>query len=385
MMRSILSQVVLAVTCIACLGPFAAFSQDAGAVRPADARKPEDKAATKKPFVTSMSLYPVTMIDSPMKELAGVVGIMLEKEGFRSVDLAKAVFCPPPGQDFETTAAAFGKFVKKQKIEEDYAWYGEVQGSLKKGVKTIRAAIANRKGEIVWKVSVGPADDAFKSMKPKHPMACACILAMQVRPLLILASPEGRAKEGRLTRLARLEAGVPDEKEFEAMRSRAEVFKRSSGTVIMRIFAVRVFESTHKDGANHLATLINEQKLCRAQVVDKPLYLDIKRDRNELAVVWSMARAFQAYLKENPIDVDYALYADYLMNTETGRVGGVHFAICNKKGEWVVVDYENSHHADFQSVRPRSLQDCNRLVIRRLRHYLGQASKGGQEGQKGGS
>jgi hypothetical protein len=48
----------------------------------------------------------------------------------------------------------------------------------------------------------------------------------------------------------------------------------------------------------------------------------------------------------------------------------VHFVVCEGSGAWVLVDLQNSHHDDFQAIRPRSVADCDQLVVARLTGYL---------------
>jgi len=44
----------------------------------------------------------------------------------------------------------------------------------------------------------------------------------------------------------------------------------------------------------------------------------------------------------------------------------VHFVVCDRRGELVVVDFQNSHHAEFKAIHPKTREDCDRLVIRRM-------------------
>ena len=96
---------------------------------------------------------------------------------------------------------------------------------------------------------------------------------------------------------------------------------------------------------------------------------------NELRVVWDTARALRKYLKGNPFNADYALYAEYLIGRKKGQpeqqvVGAVHFFVCNQEGEWVIVDFQNNHHADFQGIDPKSREDCDLLLLQRLKRHL---------------
>jgi hypothetical protein len=104
------------------------------------------------------------------------------------------------------------------------------------------------------------------------------------------------------------------------------------------------------------------------------LYAEYNGDRqtgpNELKILWDLAREFREYCRKNPSGADYALYADYGFNPEQWEQGFVHFVVCDRSGEWVIVDMQNSHHPDYQSVKPTSREDCNRLLVQRLKGYL---------------
>ncbi len=54
-----------------------------------------------------------------------------------------------------------------------------------------------------------------------------------------------------------------------------------------------------------------------------------------------MAREFRDYVHKNPPETDYVLYADYVFNPQTWEQGFVHFIVCDRKGEWVIVDMQN--------------------------------------------
>ena len=36
----------------------------------------------------------------------------------------------------------------------------------------------------------------------------------------------------------------------------------------------------------------------------------------------------------------------------------------------LIVDFQNSHHGDFQSIDPKTPEDCGRLVAKRIEGYL---------------
>jgi hypothetical protein len=48
----------------------------------------------------------------------------------------------------------------------------------------------------------------------------------------------------------------------------------------------------------------------------------------------------------------------------------VHFVVCNRKGEWVIVDLQNSLQPDYQSIKPTTREACDKLLLKRLESYL---------------
>ena len=48
----------------------------------------------------------------------------------------------------------------------------------------------------------------------------------------------------------------------------------------------------------------------------------------------------------------------------------MHFAVCDRQGDWVIVDLQNSHHPDYQSIKPTSTDRCEELLLKRLQGYL---------------
>ena len=91
---------------------------------------------------------------------------------------------------------------------------------------------------------------------------------------------------------------------------------------------------------------------------------------NEMKALWDLAREFRDHTRKNPPGVDYALYADYAFNPQQWEQGLVHFILCDRKGEWVIVDMQNSHEPDYRSIKPTSSEGCNKLLVKRLAGYV---------------
>jgi hypothetical protein len=182
------------------------------------------------------------------------------------------------------------------------------------------------------------------------------------------------APKGKMAKLWEQKSALPPESERSAMSNRQEMMKKTAKTARLTIFPVRIGSESSEENAKHLAELLQEDKALQVKVSNKSPDLQIKGSSNEQRVLWDMARAFRDYVRNNPSDTEYTLYADYMIARKIGEkneiVRAVHFAVCDPKGEWVIVDFQNDYQADFKSVKPKSKEDCDRLVVRRLKSYL---------------
>ena len=83
------------------------------------------------------------------KNLAELVGLFLERGGMKKIEIADTQFSPPEKNDLAKLAEAFGQFVRSQKLNTDYALYGQFLGTPGKGVDEIRLVVVDRKGKVV--------------------------------------------------------------------------------------------------------------------------------------------------------------------------------------------------------------------------------------------
>ena len=124
---------------------------------------------------------------------------------------------------------------------------------------------------------------------------------------------------------------------------------------------------TSVPSATNIVRLLNKAGLCQAISSDQTVLLKASpADPNELKMLWNLAREFRSFVRTNPPAADYALYADYAFNPQNADQGYVHFVVCDRKGEWVIVDMQNSHHPDYQSVGIISRERCDQLLVKRL-------------------
>ena len=321
----------------------------------------------------SLTVFPVIMGDSEAfnKDVADVVAVLLGKAGMKNLETTDAVFRLSKEAPFEQAAELFGEFVRKNPIETDYALYAEFVGSPETGPKEIRSVIVDRTGQSVLVDRQTAADREFKRAKPHTPMTCCMFLVERVRTQLgIPESARDESAKGKFSQRPPEDAPTPGKAERAAMKKRLAVMKKAGFGATVAIFPVRLSDDDvgTRDAA-HLAGLLGKKKLCEAGAVDSPLRVKIQFAHNEQKLLWDLARAFQDHVKENPPEADYALLADYLF-PRPDRAWAVHFVICDREGEWVIVDFQNEHHGDFQSVDPKTPDDCGRLVAKRLEGYL---------------
>jgi len=148
--------------------------------------------------------------------------------------------------------------------------------------------------------------------------------------------------------------------------------KESRQQATLIVFPVRIGgKAVDEASATHLAKMIKDARLCKAEPAKQSLLLKASQaDPNELKALWGLAREFRDYARKNPATADYVLYADYVFNPQHWEQGIVHFVVCDRKGEWVIVDMQNSCHPDYQSVKPTSREGCDELLVKRLGSYL---------------
>lgn len=155
-------------------------------------------------------------------------------------------------------------------------------------------------------------------------------------------------------------------------RQRLDLMKSKGQKATLTVFPVRI-RGNEEDAetASTLARMINDAGLCTATPAKQSLLLKAPlTDPNEMNKLFSLAEEFRDYVKKNPPDTDYVLYADYIFFPDNWNLFALHFIVCDRQGEWVILDLQNSDLPDFQSINPDSKEDCNTLFLKRLQTYL---------------
>jgi hypothetical protein len=320
----------------------------------------------------SLTILPVILAGQPFDRVSEVVGVLLEQQGLVNIELGAKPFTPAREMDMEKLASSLSDFVKKNPISTEYALYAEYNGSRQTGLVELRALLADSAGHVVWMDRQGAQDEAMQRLESKEPMTFSVLLAERLAPVLALTEETAKAaKPGKMARRMEERSGVPPENERAQLPGRQKLLNESRHSMTLAIYPVRIGGTVNAASASELATMINAAGLCKSTPAGlSPLLKASQAEPNEMKMLWDLAREFREYTRKNPANADYVLYADYGFNPEQWEQGFVHFVVCDRSGEWVIVDMQNSHHPDYQSVKPKSSEDCNKLLLKRLQGYL---------------
>ncbi len=320
----------------------------------------------------SLTILPIRLAGKPFDRITEFVGLLLEQQGLKNIDLGKTAFEPGTNASMEQLAMSVGGFVKEHPIQTEYAVYAEINGNRQVGLNGLQAVVVDKAGMVVWSDQQTPEDIKRQNVEPE-PMSFCVLLSERLGPPLGLNEQTAKAaKPGKMAALMDERSGLPPQNERAPLPDRQKLMKESKQKATLVIFGARVQgQQTDPESAANLAEMINNAGLCNAVAAKQCVLLKASQaDPNEQKILWDLAREFRDYAKKNPPDADYVLYADYVFNLQNWEQGFVHFVVCDRKGDWVMVDFQNSHQPDYQSVKPISRETCDKLLFQRLEGYL---------------
>ena len=361
-----MSMVLLAV----CVGRFAVAAEPQAGIAPEQQQRLE-LMKSKGPDA-SLTILPVRLAGKPWDRVTEVVGVLLEQQGLRNIELGKTPFTPAD-TNWESLAAAVGAFVKTNPITTGYALYAEYNGNRQTGLNELRAVVVDQTGAVVWTDRQTPQDEAFRNMGEREPMTMSVLLVERLGPQLRLNEATAKAaKPGKLAAILDQRSGLPPENERAALPERQQAMKQALPGATLLVYPARIGGKTVSvPSATNVVQLLNQAGLCKAVRADQIILLKASQaDPNELKSLWDLAREFRDFVRAHPPATDYALYADYVFNPQNPEQGFVHFVVCDRKGEWVIVDLQNSHQPDYQSIGIISRDRCDQLLVKRLEGYL---------------
>lgn len=323
----------------------------------------------------SLTVLPVRIGGECWDRLTEVVGTFFEKQGLQNIELGKTEFKPDEKSDLERVAASLGEFVRKNPVTTDYALYAEYIGTGPGKLDELRAVVVDKNGALVWADRQTAQDSDFKRHQADNAMTMSILLVDRLGPQLGLNDQTRKAaKPGKMAAIMAERGGIPPENETAPLPGRLQEMKKAGSDATLIVFSprIRVAENATETGnAADLAKAINDAGLCQARAAQRTLLLKASQeDPNEAKVMWDLAREFREVVKKIPVDADYVLYADYRFNPQHWEQGFVHLIVCDRNGEWVVTAIQNSHHPNYQSIKPTSKEDCDQILVKLLKDSL---------------
>ena len=330
-------------------------------------------AMKSKGVDASLTILPVRLGGKTWDRVGEVVGLLLEQRGLKNIELGKAPFEFTNATTMEDLARDVGTFVRYHPVTTAYALYAEFNGARQTGLNEIRAVVVDKTGAVVWAQCLTAQDDAFKKLDHPDPMDLSVLVVEQLSPQLGLNEETAKAaKPGKMAALMEERSGLPPQAERDALPQRQKAMKQALPGATLLVYPARIGgNKTSMAGATNIVRLINQSGLCKAVQPGQSITLKASQaDPNELKTLWGLAVEFRDYVRAHLPETDYVLYADYVFNPENAEQGFVHFVVCDRKGEWVIVDMQNSHHPDYQKANVTSRARCDKLVVVRLQDYL---------------
>lgn len=313
-----------------------------------------------------VTVLPMVADDAKVQEealrFAEALGIFLERAGAKA-DVRNRPVAVAAGDTPKEVSERLKEVISAGESVEGYTLLVALEGMGK--LRRARLWLANEKGDTALRVD----RSEFPEGAPENPMQALLLVVNVLREYSDLKDPlREDAPKGEMAERVRERSGLPTKDEIEAMEKRAGEAGKRIGKMSLAVhpFHIRGQDEESAEAATALSSRIAKEGIARIMVLAEPVKLGIEGDPNQMKMMWDSARAFRAELKENPPQADYALYVS------TGPMPDVrllHLVMCDRAGEWVMADLQNSHHGDFAAISPDSVEDCVELAMRRLKKW----------------
>lgn len=333
------------------------------------AAKQEEGPTVSIPHEASVTVYPVDLAGQPRVEVARVVASMLERGGMQRVEVSERAWSADASQSLDPWANEVAASVKAKSPASDYVLVGAYVGSPKRGVDEVRSVLVNANGEVVWSDCQKKGDRDFDRIRPSNPMTCTVLMVERLKRPMALDDPFRKgAPRSRHERAMDADAGVASEAELAAMRKRAAALSKDARPSLV-VYPVRVGDTYSSTESASLSRAL--EALGQVSASKDVRKFAFTGSMNQQKVLWSAARAIQADLKKSPVKADYVLFAHYVKTPMKEEPFAVHTFLFTGAGEFVVVDYQNSHKADFNTIDPRTPAACTQLAVLRVQRHWG--------------
>ena len=151
-------------------------------------------------------------------------------------------------------------------------------------------------------------------------------------------------------------------------------FVRSLGTATVTVYPAYLRLGAdgehHAGSAEQLAKFLADDKLAVATVSTDEPPLTAKLQMNQSKMFLESLASFQAYIREHPIQTDYAMMAEYLKGGRTGNAGGVHVYVVDKNGNNALAFLSNDHFPEFNSRPSVTPEECCEIAIAGIRKHI---------------
>lgn len=318
-------------------------------------------------------IFPARVLDRADANVADVLGLVLENHGLMSHDVVDVAFDTKTPSDWDATMEAFKAFIANSKLKGDYALYAEYLGTPKTGPTEVRWVLTDTAGAVVISDRQTPDSRDFKRIAARDPDPMGCSMLVAER----LFSTTGWKKThpdannpGRFARKWAEKSGLPDAAERRKMDERLKLLNSKRKTAVIEVYPASVNGAADPAVAKSLADDFSMSVFPKSEFCRVTADVKLAPSSNEQKRLWDLARAFREAVRKSPPEGDYAVIAEYIVSKEGKPAHSVHVVICDKSGEWVLVDMQNNQHDDFKSVNPITPEDCNNLLIRRLNRLL---------------
>jgi hypothetical protein len=148
-------------------------------------------------------------------------------------------------------------------------------------------------------------------------------------------------------------------------------FQNRTGPFSVTVFPVNITSGARvrhdAEMAERLADFLRHQHLAKPVIssrnIDMPAYYgfsDTKRIR--LSV-----RHLREVIRETDLSTGYVLMTEIVLNRQETRVVGVYFYLSDRFGRIASARMADSHHLDFQRIKPQSRNDAFRVLKAMIR------------------
>lgn len=318
----------------------------------------------------ALTIYPVYVLERLDGNVADALGLVLEKHGMDRLESAATAFDRPADTAWEDMPAKFAEFLKQSPPSTPYALYAEFLGEPKHGPTEVRWLIMDAAGALAFSDRQTPADPDFRrtAARDPDPLGCSVLVAERLFAQAGWKKRSASATEGRFARKWAEKSGMPDQQEQTAMQGRLAALRRELASSRFAVYPTMVNGTPDAASAARLTQLLARDLGCGGVIEAKEaLGFALAPTSNQQKRLWDLARGFREHLRVHRAEADYALVAEFAIKPAGGPAHLVHLVVCDRDGAWIVADFQNDQHAEFQRINPQTVEDCERLLVQRLR------------------